>query len=175
LVFRYQVLRVWQLSPQVLLQGGLALLPLAPISAVTEAELPGIIEQMERRLREPGAAKKRETVWAASFLLLGLRYSSTIAAQLFRGVLSMKESSTYQMILEEGRGEGAVAEAKKVLRLQGDETFGLPDRRTAKAIERISDLTHLEALLKRLPSVRSWQELLSLPEPPLKAQRRRAR
>jgi hypothetical protein len=26
------------------------LLPLAPISAVTEAELPGIIKQMERRL-----------------------------------------------------------------------------------------------------------------------------
>jgi hypothetical protein len=43
LVFRYQVVRVWQLPLEPLLTGGLALLPLAPISAVTEAELPGII------------------------------------------------------------------------------------------------------------------------------------
>ncbi len=37
-------------------------------------------------------------------------------------------SSTYQAILEEGRnegrGEGAVAEARRLLRLQGEEAFG---------------------------------------------------
>ena len=46
----------------------------------------------------------------------------------------MKESSTYQAILEEGRTEGrvegrtegAVAEARKLLRLMGDDAFGLP-------------------------------------------------
>lgn len=43
LTFRYQVVRVWQLALERLLTGSLALLPLAPISAVTEAELPGII------------------------------------------------------------------------------------------------------------------------------------
>ena len=48
--FRYQVMRVWQLPPRPLLTGGLALLALAPISAVTPADLPGIIQQMERRL-----------------------------------------------------------------------------------------------------------------------------
>src|SRR5206468_1306755 len=41
LTFRYQVVRVWQLAPGPLLTGGLPLLALAPISAVTEAELPG--------------------------------------------------------------------------------------------------------------------------------------
>jgi predicted transposase YdaD len=45
---------------------------------------------------------------------------------MFRGVVSMTESSTYQAILEEGRAEGAVAEAKKLLRLQGDDAFGPP-------------------------------------------------
>jgi hypothetical protein len=43
LLFRYQVVRVWRLRPEPLLSGGLGLLPLAPISAVTEAELPGIL------------------------------------------------------------------------------------------------------------------------------------
>ncbi len=51
LILRYQAVRVWQLAPEPLLQGGLGLLPLAPISAKTEAELPGIIEAMGRRLR----------------------------------------------------------------------------------------------------------------------------
>jgi hypothetical protein len=45
--FRYRVVRVWQIPPAMLLEGGLGALPLAPISAVTEAELPGIIERMK--------------------------------------------------------------------------------------------------------------------------------
>lgn len=80
----------------------------------------------------------------------------------------MKESSTYQAILEEGRqeglmegrNEGAVAEAKKVLRLQGDDAFGIPDSRTAATIERINDLPQLEDLLRRLPGETSWEGLL---------------
>ncbi len=46
LLFRYQVMRVWQLPPKLLLTGGLALMALAPICAVTEAELPHIIKRM---------------------------------------------------------------------------------------------------------------------------------
>lgn len=85
----------------------------------------------------------------------------------------MKGSSTYQAILEEGRGEGALAEAKKVLRLQGDEVFGVPDARTAAAIEKISDLAKVEDLLRRVHSVISWQELLAPPVAGSRKQRRR--
>lgn len=72
----------------------------------------------------------------------------------------MKESSTYQAILEEGRGKGAVAEARKLLRLFGEEGFGTPDSQIIATIERLNDLTQLEELCKRLHSVESWQELL---------------
>ena len=164
-------MRVWQLPPQSLLSGGLGLLPLAPISAVTEAELPDIIKQMEQRLSGRRGRKRASLVWGAAYILLGLRYSPSLAAQLFRGVLSMKESSTYQAILEEGRqegrqegrGEGAVAEAKKLLRVFGDRHFGPPDSRTATAIERIEDLARLEDLCTRLEAAKSWRELLGLP------------
>jgi hypothetical protein len=65
--------------------------------------------------------------------------------------MSMKEPSTYQAILEEGRqegrSEGALAQLKKGLRLLGDSAFGVPDARTATAIERINDLAQLEDLL----------------------------
>jgi hypothetical protein len=164
LTFRYSVVRVWQLAPEPLLTGGLALLPLAPISAVTETELPGIIKRMGQRLSGRRGRKQAALLWGAAYILLGLRHSPTLAAQLFRGVLSMKESSTYQAILEEGRqegrSEGAVAEAKKVLRLLGNKLFGVTDSRTTLAIERLDDLTQLEELLERLPTSTSWQELL---------------
>ncbi|HTU89189.1 MAG TPA: hypothetical protein VMF69_03740 [Gemmataceae bacterium] len=183
LTFRYAVVRVWQLPPEPLLSGGLALLPLAPISAVTEAELPGIIKRMERRLGGRHGRKQAPLLWGAAYILLGLRHSPALAAQLFRGVMSMKESSTYQAILEEGRqegrqkglvegrSEGAVAEAKKVLRLWGDDSFGAPNARTATAIERINDLAQLEDLLRRVRSAASWQELLG----PLAAGSRKGR
>jgi predicted transposase YdaD len=171
LTFRYQVVRVWQLPPGPLLTGGLALLPLAPISAVTEAELPGIIERMEKRLSGRGKRKQAPVVWGAAYILLGLRYSGELAAQLFRGVVSMKESTTYQAILEEGRAVGrregrqeglteAVAELRKTIRRAGDAAFGPPDAQTAAALDQIADLSRLEALIERLRTAGSWQELL---------------
>ena len=54
-----------------------------------------------------------------------------LAAQLFRRVVSMKESATYQAILQEGLAEGeargAVREARKLLRKFGDRAFGPPN------------------------------------------------
>src|SRR5207253_11406159 len=82
LTFRYQVVRVWQLAPEPLLTGGLALLPLAPISAVTEAELPGIIQRMGQRLRQRRARRQAQVVWAAAYILTGLRYSPALASHL---------------------------------------------------------------------------------------------
>ncbi|HEY7309741.1 MAG TPA: hypothetical protein VH643_10320 [Gemmataceae bacterium] len=173
LTFRYSVVRVWQLSAQSLLSGGLGLLPLAPISAVTEAELPGIIKQMEQRLSSRRGRKQAAVVWGAAYILLGLRYSPDLAAQLFRGVLSMKESSTYQAILEEGRQEGAVAEAKKFLRIHGDVHFGPPDPQITAAIERINDPVQLEDLYRRAQTAKSWQELFGRPASGSRKGRRR--
>jgi predicted transposase YdaD len=165
LTFRYQVLRVWQLALEPLLTGSIVFLPLALISAVTEADLPGIIQRIEKRLSGRRERKQAPVVWAAAYILLGLRYSPTLAVHLFRGVVSMKESSTYQTILEEGRGEGAVAEARKLLRLLGDDAFGPPDTRTAAAIEGLDDLSRLEELVKRVRTAGDWQELLKQPPP----------
>jgi predicted transposase YdaD len=174
LTFRYQVLRVWELDPRRLLQGGLPLLALAPISAVTEADLPDIIQEMERRLSSRRAWKQAPVVWAAAYILFGMRHSPVLAEQLFRGVLSMKESSTYQAILDEGRTEGAVTEARKLLRIFGDSRFGPPDAQTATAIERIPDLAQLEDLCQRLGAASSWQELLGQREPGPRNRRRRS-
>jgi predicted transposase YdaD len=177
LMFHYQVVRVWQLLPETLLTGGLSLMPLAPISAVTKEELPAIIRRMEERLSRRPAKQHAQLIWGSAYILLGLRYSPTLAADVFRGVVSMKESSTYQAILEEGRtegrSEGAVAEARKLLRAFGEDTLGIPDARTTAAIERIDDLKRLENLCERLRTVRSWSELLGQPASRGRSGRRR--
>jgi hypothetical protein len=58
--FRFRVIRLWELPAETFLNGGLGLLAIAPLSTVTEAELPAIIRRMEERFRaeatpeEPG-------------------------------------------------------------------------------------------------------------------------
>ena len=176
-IFHYRVLRIWQVPPDQLLAGGIGLLPLAPISAVTEPELPRIIQKLKGRLEQRGARPLAPQLWSATYVLLGLRYSQDLAHVLLRGVLSMKESSTYQAILAEGialgkaegkaegEAEGAVSEARKLLMLQGAREFGPPPARVRAALERVTDLARLEELGVRLLRAKSWQELLDLPAP----------
>jgi hypothetical protein len=76
----------------------------------------------------------------------------------------MKESTTYQAIVEEGRTE----EARRILLLQGELKFGPPDALTRGALEAIDDLSRLEELSARFVSAASWDELL-----PRQARRRR--
>ncbi len=164
LAFRYHIVRVWQLPAEPLLKGGLALLPLALVSAVTPTELPGIIKRIGQRLNRGAARRYAEQVWASAYLLLGLRYTPELSAELFRGIVTMKESSTYQAILMEGRQEGnkegAVSEARKLLKVFGGGFFGPPDAKAVAAIERIEDLAQLELLCEKLRTVGSWRELL---------------
>jgi predicted transposase YdaD len=165
---RYQVLRVWQLPPEFLLAGGIGTLPLAPISDVPEAEVPGIIERMQKRLRRRAERAVARDIWAATFILLGLRYSPEISRALLRGVVGMKESTTYQAILEEGRLEGA----RKMLLLVGRERLGEPDATSAAAINAMTDVEQLHNLGRQAMHVSSWQELLGTPAPRRRGRRR---
>jgi hypothetical protein len=50
--------------------GQLGNLPLGLTGAVTEADLPGIIERMEARLQGRRLRKYADEVWSAAFILL---------------------------------------------------------------------------------------------------------
>ncbi len=63
----------------------------------------------------------------------------------------------------QGRAEGAVAEARRVLRLLGEDAFGPPNIQTAAQIARLDSLGRLEELLKRVATAGSWQELIGSP------------
>jgi len=164
---RYEVVRVWQLDPEQLLSGGVGTLALAPVSAVPEGEVPGVIRKMKSRLSGPKAPRKAKDIMAAAYVLLGLRYSDETAHALFGEVLGMEESATYRAIvrkglqqgLERGRAEGA----RHTLLVFGEAKFGPPDTATRIAIDAMSDLGQLDELAVRLMSAASWQELVPSP------------
>lgn len=72
----------------------------------------------------------------------------------------MRESLTYQAILQDGRSEGEVVGARKLLRVRSAHRFGAADAVTVAALDAITDLAQLEALGERMASAHSWQELL---------------
>jgi len=100
-------------------------------------------------------------------VLLGLRYSDEIANVLFREVMGMEESATYQAIvrkglergLERGRAEGA----RNMLLRVGEGKFGPPDDATRAVINAMSDLGQLDELAARLATASSWEELVPIP------------
>jgi hypothetical protein len=73
----------------------------------------------------------------------------------------MKDSTTWQEIVQEGRMEGAVDEARKLLLRLGSKQLGRPSARAQAALAKIADLDRLEALIERLGTVESWQALLA--------------
>jgi hypothetical protein len=80
--------------------------------------------------------------------------------QLLQGVRTMKESVTYQAIIQEGQAVGEIKEARKLLLLLGRSHLGEPSSEVLAAVDAISDLQKLEALTLRVHQAASWQELL---------------
>ena len=183
-IFRYQVIRVWELPVQALLHGGLGQLALAPVSAVSEQELPGVLREMKNRVTQVRDRGRLGRWWTAVYVLMGMRYEEALINQLLQGVLGMKESVTYQAIVREGLAqglakglaqglaEGELNEARKLLLRLGQSQFQIeapPD--VQLRVEAMQDLNQLEQLILRVTQAHSWDELL--PAPP-KPQRRKS-
>jgi predicted transposase YdaD len=160
-VFRYRVVRLWKVPVQQLLTGDPKTLPLAPLTDEAASVLPAVIGRIEERLRQEVPPEEAAKLRTATFVLLGLRYSSQVAEQLFRGVTTMEESSTYQYIVSKGVAKGRVEGEKRLLLLMGRERLGPPDAETERAIEAITGIEQLEQLARRLMYVSSWEELLA--------------
>ncbi|TVS20218.1 MAG: DUF4351 domain-containing protein [Planctomycetaceae bacterium] len=77
----------------------------------------------------------------------------------------MRESVTYQAILDEGREEGEktgrMRELHRVILRQGRLRFGEADESIRNQIEAMRDIETLEELTDRLVTVSSWDELMA--------------
>jgi predicted transposase YdaD len=166
LTFHYRVIRLWEYAPEDLLTASLALLPLAPLTAISETELPDVVKRIEARFDKEASEEERGTLWTTVFLLMGLKYDRALAIELLKGVLEMKESDTYQYILEQGieKGieQGLGQGERRVLLLLGEKRFGKPDASIQQALEAVTSLEVLEQMATRIMEVETWQELLGL-------------
>jgi len=158
LTFRFRVVRVWERPVEELLSGSLGILPLAPIAAVPLAQVPDVIRELDRRYRRDASPEIARELWAATQVILGLRYDRGTAEQLLRGIRGMRESSTYQAILEEGR----IAQARQYVIDLGTEKFGPPDAATIALLARVENLDTLHQLLRIVLRTSTWQELLAI-------------
>jgi predicted transposase YdaD len=167
--FTYDIVRIWERPVDELLNGGIGILPLAPLADVERARLPEIVRRIDERFAEELPPSDVGDLWSATMVLMGLRYDRDEVRQLLRGARGMRESSTYQMILEEGRVEGRVEgevqgrirEARRIVIEQGTSKFGTPDASTAATLERLDDLDALHRLALGILRASTWQELLA--------------
>ena len=66
-----------------------------------------MVQRLKQRIEVEAPGDEGELL-AAAMILTGLRLNTGLVKQLFQGVPKMRESSGYQIILEEGRAEGEI-------------------------------------------------------------------
>ena len=162
LAFDYRVVRIWQHPVAEFLNGPLVLLPFA-----TAADLPAdmpmddvidVVENIEGRIHVEASPNDGSDLRMTALLLLGLKFTPPQIAKIMKGVPGMRESSTYQMILNEGR----VETEREILLMLGSTRLGEPDARTQNAIKKMADPNYLKDLIRRVYEVESWRDLLKV-------------
>ncbi|MCT7979149.1 Rpn family recombination-promoting nuclease/putative transposase [Laspinema olomoucense] len=99
---RYDVIRMWEESPEPLLQDP-ALLPLAVLSATQEPNQ--LLAQVAQEVAKIGETELRQEIAACTQVLAGLRFNKDVIANFFREEI-MQESVIYQDILQKGLEQG---------------------------------------------------------------------
>jgi hypothetical protein len=159
--FRYEVVRVWQRAPDEFLRGPLGLLPLAPLAGVRAGDLPTVVSGMKARVDTVPDRALAAKIWAATYVLMGLRFDDALIDNVLEGVMQMEESTTYQAIIRRGRNQGIPLGVRDAVLRQGRKKFGPPTAAHETALAAITDLARLESLSERLLDVNTWDELLA--------------
>jgi hypothetical protein len=168
--FAFEVIRLWQRPAEGLLRGGLGALPLAVLAELpggrgVQRSLPAVVARIEERAVRELPPPQANQLLTAAFILTGLRVSDAVALRLFERVQGMRESSTYQWILNqgrtEGRMEGRVEELRERILHQGRLRIGEPAPADVAALEAIADLEHLRRMLDSTLTATTWREVLA--------------
>jgi hypothetical protein len=166
--YQYEPIRIWERPAAELLAGDIGVMPLAllgqlPAGLDLETGLAGMIQRITERVQREAPPDQERRLLTAAFVLSGLRVSLPMAQQLFQGVRAMRDSVTYQAILDEGREEGRVDEVRKLIVRMGRKRLGTPTEDVTATLAGLTDLERLEFLMEHLPDAQSWEDLLALP------------
>lgn len=169
LVFRYRLVRLWQIPVEEILAGGIGTLPLALLANLAGTEPADVVQRTEERIAQEAPPQRARELWTATYILMGLRYQKEVTDLLLRGILQMKESVTYQAILQEGleegiakgRVEGEAASHRALILRLGSKRFGVPGEGVRNLVEATESIEQLERWADRLLEAESWDELLT--------------
>ncbi|MBW4475735.1 MAG: Rpn family recombination-promoting nuclease/putative transposase [Tolypothrix brevis GSE-NOS-MK-07-07A] len=138
----YQVIRMWEQSPEPLLQEP-ALLPFASLCAAENSTQ--LLSRVAQKLNNIEESQQRREIVTCTQLLAGLRFSKNLIVNLITEGI-MRESVIFQEILEEGRQEEALVMTMRLLtRLFATLDADLQGRIRQLTTHRLEDLS--EALL----------------------------
>jgi predicted transposase YdaD len=162
--FRFQVVRLWEVPVETLLAGGLGVAPLAllgkfPEGVAPEEGLPSVIERLAQRIETEAPAEEQGTLLAAALILTGLRVEKGQLQQLFKGVFAMRESSAFELMMDQGQ----IKEAQKIIRRLASKRLGSPDETVEFTLKAIEDIERLERIIDRYNDAVDWQDLLATP------------
>jgi predicted transposase YdaD len=161
LQYRYQVIRIWELPPEIFLSSGIGVLALAPLGKIKEDQIPELIDKIRVRVDRELDAAERANFWTGLGMLLGLKFSLTRAEKILEGIGDLKESIfthsvVAQMLInkglekgrEEGREEGRAQEARKFLLRILARRFASVAAELRSAVESIAEVESLERLIE---------------------------
>ena len=155
--YNYRVVRMWDEDPEPYLTSGINLVPLAPITNVTEDELPGLVKRMEGRINAEPRPSARRSSGPPRTCLWGYGTRKRLRH------ICWKECTTCRnrLLIKRFSAKAPSRESSALLMLQGTRRFGKPDSATLTAIEAIRDIEKLDALGVRIvdPDVRDWNSL----------------
>jgi hypothetical protein len=161
LSFRYGVLRVWQESVDALLGAGLGLAPLVLLTDESARDPIGTVGRVQAELRRVELPANVEASLLNSLFLLGaLRHERDQIRELFRRVamsIDLRESSYYQMILDEGR----MVEAQNTLLRLAGKKFGAVPAPVEAAVRGLTDRERIERMTDRIFEAADWDDLLA--------------
>lgn len=154
LLFKYKVVRLWQRPVGRILRGSRGTLPFAPLGRLpenvpVEEALASVIRRIDERLLREAPPEEAALLLSAAYVLTGLRVPRELANNLFQGVRRMRESTTYQAILDEGRQEGEIKGVRQTILRQGRQKFGAPSDAITAAFTAITDLERLQRIAER--------------------------
>lgn len=162
--FGYEVARLWERPAEELLNGDLAVVPLAVLGGLPEGltledGLAAIAKRVVERLINEAPPDQAKRLLTNALLLTGLRVKREMASKVFRGVRIMEESDTYLMILEEGEQKGA----RDIILQVGEETCGPAEEVCKTQLNLVADLERLRRMARRAVTAESWQDILDTP------------
>ncbi len=164
MLFEYEVVRLWERPAERLLEGDVALAPLAvlgrlPEGATLEEGVAAVARRLVDRLVIETQTERAAKLLTTALLLTGLRVSRKVALRIFRGVPMLEESDTYLMILEKGEEQAT----RRGILLVGEERLGAADEPVRGQLASITDAERLVRMLRRAATAANWREILDTP------------